>query len=166
MLDTWSAFKLVNDLRAALLFSQDASAKNRTVKTKQPRLDYTISLVIRPRSWVVHGARRQTLFVGVSSLYFIAPLSKYIHIHTVTHTHTRARTHTRTHTHITVSYHCDVVRGSARELWSSKWHIRALEEPESYISLGLCNIITNSRYPIWDCSLTKNCGHVRDMVDF
>jgi len=22
------------------------------------------------------------------------------------------------------------------------------------------------RYPIWDCGLTKNCGHVRDMVDF
>ena len=24
----------------------------------------------------------------------------------------------------------------------------------------------SARYPIWDCGLTKNCGQVRDMVDF
>jgi len=33
-------------------------------------------------------------------------------------------------------------------------------------TVDLQQFVPRARYPIWICGLTKNCGHVRDMVDF
>jgi len=56
------------------LFKKISAEKNRwnLKKVSVSCLDYTFSFVIRSRPWAARGARRQILFLGVSSLCFLA----------------------------------------------------------------------------------------------
>ena len=56
-------------------------------------------------------------------------------------------------------------------LFSQTWHEcqcrRQCQLPGCILSGRLLRSdFQGAKYPIWDCSLIKNCGHVRDMVDF
>jgi len=54
-----------------------------------------------------------------------------------------------------------------KKVWNNKLSVTSeLMKYKSYNTKSILEQFIRARYPIWGCSLIKNFGHVRDMVDF